>query len=184
MKLDPDTILTKTFTRKVMGGYSTAEVADFLEKLAGEIEEQNKKQEELAGLLKEKETFIREYRDREGMLKNTITTAQNMAEKIKKDAEKEAEFIMEDARHKAQLVVREARDSLKTSYQELADLKRVHIQLKNSLKSVLQSHQDLLDQHNLDKTLEGAPGLKEKDFLIDQKMNESLNQAAAAKEYL
>ena len=185
MKLDPDTILTKTFSHKAFGGYNTSEVADFLKKLAVDIEEYNQQNQDLSNKLKEKESFIREYRDREGMLKNTITTAQNMAEKIKKDAEKEAQFILEDARQKADIVVQSAKDSLKKTYQDVSDLKRLHIQLRNTLKSVLQSHQDLLNQQDSATALdEGLKPAEDMNKLAEQKMAQSLNQAMQAKDYL
>ena len=35
MALDPDDILTRTFSRNVMGGYSTSEVAEFFTRGGG-----------------------------------------------------------------------------------------------------------------------------------------------------
>ena len=188
MKLDPDTILTKTFSRKIFGGYNKTEVVDFLKSLASELEERSKETQELSSQLMEKESLVREYRDREEMLKNTITTAQNMAHKIKKDAEKEADFILEDAKQKAEMIVKDAKNSLKKTHQDLSDLKRVHIQLKNTLKSVLQSHQDLLDQTPVSYPTASASAQKtkntEEDTLIERKVVESLNQAVQSKDYL
>ena len=187
MKLDPDIILTKTFSRKNFGGYSKTEVTDFLKSLAQELEEHLKKNQELSSKLMEQESFVREYRDREEMLRNTITTAQNMANKIKKDAEKEAEFILEDAKQKAGIIVKDASNSLKKAHQDLSDLRRLHIQLKNTLKSVLQSHQDLLDQEPTPYATTETAVQKTKnteETLIERKVAESLNQAVQAKDYL
>lgn len=191
MKLDPDTILTKTFSRKIFGGYNKTEVVDFLKSLASELEEHSKETQELSSKLMEKESLVREYRDREEMLKNTITTAQNMANKIKKDAEKEAEFILEDAKQKSEIIVKDARNSLKKAHQDLSDLKRVHIQLKNTLKSVLQSHQDLLNQTSAPYSMASTTAAQKaettentEETLIERKVAESLNQAVQAKDYL
>ena len=187
MKLDPDTILTKTFSRKIFGGYNKTEVVDFLKSLATELEEHSKDTQELSSKLMEKESLVREYRDREEMLKNTITTAQNMANKIKKDAEKEAGFILEDAKQKSEIIVKDAKNSLKKAHQDLSDLKRIHIQLKNTLKSVLQSHQDLLDQTPAPYSTTSTTSQKTEnteETLIERKVAESLNQAVQAKDYL
>ena len=184
MKLDPDDILTKTFTRKVLGGYSSAEVANFLQSVAEEWEEKGKEKEELSDKLREKEASLREYREREEVLREAITSAQKMVGKIKQDAEKEARFIVEDARQKADIIVQDARDSLKIAYQDLSDLKRIHIQLKNTLKSVLQSHQDLLDQDPIHSLLPASFQSENSSSLIEKKVNESLNRAAQSKESL
>jgi len=184
MKLNPDDIITKTFTRKILGGYSSAEVASFLESVAGEIEETDKVKAELSDKLREKEASIREYREREEILRDTIAAAQKMAIKIKKDAEKEAGFILEDAKQKADIIIQDARDSLKTAYQDLSDLKRIHIQLKNTLKSVLQSHQDLLDQDPIHSLLPSSFQNNATSSIIEKKVNESLNKAMQSKESL
>ena len=184
MRINPDDVLTKTFTRKVLGGYSAVEVVDFLQSVAEGIEENNKEQENLSDKLREKEAALREYREREEILRDTITSAQKMAGKIKQDAEKEAHFIMEDAKQKADIIVQDARDSLKTAYQDLSDLKRIHIQLKNTLKSVLQSHQDLLDQDPVHSLLPAAFQSKDNSSLIEKKVNESLSRAFQSKESL
>jgi len=188
MKLDPDTILTKTFSHKTFGGYDKTEVMDFLRSLASELEEHSKEARELSSKLMEKESLVREYRNREEMLKNTTISVQNIANKIKKDAEKEAEFILEDAKQKAEIIVKNARTSLKKAHQDLSDLKRVHIQLKNNLKSVLQSHQDLLDQipasHSTASTTTTENTENTEEALIERKMVASLNQAVQAKDYL
>ena len=184
MKLNPDDILTKTFTRRVLGGYSSAEVVDFLQSVAGEWEEKNKTAEELSDKLREKEASIREYRDREEVLRDTIASAQKMAVKIRQDAEKEARFVLEDAKQKADIIVQDARDSLKIAYQDLSDLKRIHIQLKNTLKSILQSHQDLLDQDPIHSFLPSSFQSETDSSLIEKKVNESLNRAVQSKESL
>lgn len=184
MKLNPDDIITKSFTRKMVGGYNASEVADFLESVAGELDEKNKEKEKLSDKLREKEATIREYREREVLLRDTITSAQKMADKIKQDAQKEARFILEDAKQKADIIVQDARDSLKTAYQDLSDLKRIHIQLKNTLKSVLQSHQDLLDQDPIHSLLPASFQSDSNTSVIEKKVNESLNRAVKSKESL
>lgn len=179
MALHPDDIVTKVFSRKVVGGFSPSEVTHFLKSIAEDIDQKNKDQQALTDKLREMEVFVREYRDREEILKNTILTAQKISDKIKQDAEKESRFILEDARQKADLLIADARDSLKTAYQDLSDLRRMHIQLKNALKAVLQSHQDLLEQDPFHSILPTSLGGQKTDLsLMEKKITESLGQAA------
>ena len=107
-----------------------------------------------------------------------------MAVLIRQDAEKEARFILEDARQKADIIVQDARDSLKTAYQDLSDLKRIHIQLKNTLKSVLQSHQDLLDQDPIHSLLPPQFQGENPSSTIEKQVNKSLGRAVESKEFL
>ena len=184
MKLHPEDILKKTFTRKILGGYNSKEVADFLQTIATEMEEKAKEESALIDKLRDRESSLREYREREVVLRDTISSAQKMAVKIKKDAEKEAEFILDDARQKADMVVKEARASLKTAYQDLSDLKRIHIQLKNTLRSVLQSHQDLLEQDPVHSLLPTSVQSSAPSSFIEEKVNESLNKAVQSTQSL
>ena len=184
MKFTVEDILTKNFNRKIMGGLNPEEVAQFLQSIAENWEQKNKEFETLSTKLKEYEISVREYRDRESLLRDTISSAQKMAVKIKEDAEKQARFILEDAKQKADIIVQDSRDSLKTAYQDLSDLRRIHIQLKNTLKSVLQSHQDLLDQDPIHSFLPAGFQTQNEMGNIDQKVNESLNKAVLSKKSL
>lgn len=184
MKLKADDILTKTFTRKMLGGYNSSEVEEFLQSVATELEEKEKEKSVLSDKIREKEAFLQEYRDREEVLRDTITSAQKMAGTIRESAEKEARFILEDAKQKADIIIQDARDSLKTAYQDLSDLKRIHIQLKNTLKSVLQSHQDLLEQDPIHSLLPSQFQSDTNSSVIEKQVNSSLSRAVQSKELL
>ena len=138
MKLTPDDIVTRVFSRNFFGGYTQKEVSDFLERIAEDLEELLRERAVLADQVREKENQLREYKDREDLLREAITTAQKTADKIQQSASESAQKVVQDAHHKADLIVQDARDSLKTVYQDLSDLRRVHVQLKNTLKAVLQ----------------------------------------------
>lgn len=145
MRIAPIDIAHKTFHRKMMG-FDPDEVMEFLRLVAEELESVIKERNSLRETLREKEMSISEYRERDELLKSTITTAQRMSEKIQVDAEREAKLILHDANQKADTIVRESRDSLKRIYQEIGDLKRVRMQFENNMKALIQSHLTMLDQ--------------------------------------
>lgn len=184
MKFNSVNILTKTFTRKILGGYSSKEVANFLQDIAEELQQQDKITKKLSSALVEKEANIKEYKERESVLRDTITEAHKMANQFKEVAKKEAHFIVEDAQQKAHIIVQDARDSLKSAYQDLSDLQRLHIQLKNTLKSVLQSHHDLLDQEPMSTFLPSVFQNQNAPSPIENKLNQSLNNAIESKDTL
>lgn len=147
MKIAPIDIAHKTFNRKMVG-LDPQEVMDFLRLVADELENVIRERNSLREALRERELSIAEYRERDDLLKSTITTATRMAEKIQTDADREARLILNDANQKAEMVVRDARDSLKKIYQEITDLKRVRMQFENNVRALVQSHLTMLEQGN------------------------------------
>lgn len=145
MRIAPIDIAHKTFHRKMMG-FDPDEVMDFLRLVAEELESVIKERNSLKETLREKELSIAEYRERDELLKSTITTATRMSEKMHVDAEREAKLIVNDANQKAEAIVREARDSLKRIYGDISDLKKVRMQFENNLKALVHSHLTMLEQ--------------------------------------
>jgi cell division initiation protein len=145
MRIAPIDIAHKTFHRKMMG-FDGDEVMDFMRMVAEELENLVKERNSLRENLREKEMAIAEYRERDELLKSTITTATRMSEKMQVDAEREAKLILHDAHQKAEAIVRDSRDSIRRIYQEINDLKRVRMQFENNLKALIQGHLTMLDQ--------------------------------------
>lgn len=145
MRIAPIDIAHKSFGRKMMG-FDPEEVMDFMRLVAEEMEALIKERNSLKENLREKEMAVSEYRERDELLKSTITTATRMSERMHVDAEREAKLIINDANQKAEVIVREARDSLKRIYNDIAELKKVRMQFENNLKAIIQSHLQMLDQ--------------------------------------
>lgn len=145
MKIAPIDIAHKTFARKMMG-LDTDEVQDFLRQVADEMEALVRDRNNLREDLREKELAIIEFRERDELLKSTITTATKMSDKIQADAERESRLILNDAKQQAETIVRDARDSLRRMFQEITDLKRIRMQYENNLRALVQSHLTMLEQ--------------------------------------
>ncbi len=147
MKIAPIDIAHKSFSKK-MFGVDSQEVTDFLRDIADQLEQIVRERNKLKEDLREKEMQILEFRDRDKILRDTVTTAQRMSEKMREDAEREAKMIINDANQKAEMIVRDARDSLKRVYQEITDIKRSRLQFENNLKALLNSHLKMLESHD------------------------------------
>ncbi|OFZ31674.1 MAG: cell division protein DivIVA [Bdellovibrionales bacterium RIFCSPHIGHO2_01_FULL_40_29] len=145
MKHYPAEIAHKTFEKKMMG-YDPDDVSDFLTIIAAQMEALLQERSAFQTALKEKELQLLEYKDRDHVLKATITSASQMAEKMRSDAEREAKLIINDAQQKAEMITRDAKDSLKKSYQDVADLKKARMQFEANLKAMAQAHLSLLEQ--------------------------------------
>jgi len=188
MKIAPIDIAHKTFNRKMMG-VDTQEVMDFMRLVADELESVIRERNSLREALREKELAVSEYRERDDLLKSTITTAAKMAEKIQVDAEREAKLILNDANQKSEMIVRDARDSLKKIYQEITELKRIRMQFENNVRALVQSHLTMLEQGN---KVMPSPGIEPRLNLeiqdseepaIKAKVNEAVKQAVRNNEY-
>jgi cell division initiation protein len=145
MKHYPTEIARKTFERKMMG-YDPDDVSDFLTVIAAQMEALIQERNSLRDALKDKDMSLLEYKERDQILKATITSASTMTEKMKSDAERESKLIINDAQQKAEMITRDAKESLRKTYQEIADVKRAKMQFEANLKSMVQAHLSLLDQ--------------------------------------
>ena len=146
MELSKSDIAEKHFSKKVFGGLDEFEVRDFLQALAEEVRHLRQLVENQKQQIQDRDERIQEYRDREHILKRSIVSAQEIADKIQKDTEEKSRMIISAANEKSESLVRQARDSLQSVYNDIAGLKRLHLQFKSGLKASLQSQLELLDQ--------------------------------------
>lgn len=145
MKITPIDIAHRSFAKKMMG-FDAEEVMDFLQQIASQMETLIQERNALKEAIREKELSLLEYKERDQVLKDTIATATQMADRLRQDAEREAKLIIADAQQKAEIITRDSRDSLKKMYQEVTELKRTRMQFEANLKALAQAHLALLEQ--------------------------------------
>ncbi|MFP5518540.1 MAG: DivIVA domain-containing protein [Bdellovibrionia bacterium] len=145
MKITPIDIAHKSFGRKAFG-LNQDEVYEYLQAISQAMESLIHERNALKETLREKELSLLEYKERDQVLKNTISTATQMADRLRQDAEREAKLIIADAQQKAEIITRDSRDSLKKTYQEIGDLKKARMQFEVNLKALAQAHIALLEQ--------------------------------------
>ena len=144
--LSKDNIVSRRFSKKAFGGLDEFEVRDFLHVLAEEIRHLEQLVFNQKKRLTEQDEQVKEYRDREHILKKSISSAQEIADKIRKDTENQGQLLLKHAHEKAEFIIQEARASLQCVYSDINDLKRLYLQFKTSLKASLQSHLEFLEQ--------------------------------------
>lgn len=145
MKYSPSDIAHMNFNKKMMG-LDQDEVAEFLIKIAAQMEALIQERNQLREVIREKDLSLVEYKERDQVLKSTISTASQMADKVRADAERECKLIINDAQQRAEIITRDAKDSLKKIYNEVSDLKRTRMQFEANLKALAQAHLTLLEQ--------------------------------------
>jgi len=136
---------------KTLRGYDVNEVKSFLDDVAKEIEALQFENRSLKDRIREKELGLMEYKEREGMLKDTMVTAQKVTDSIKKDANREAIQIITQAKINAETIIRDARQTMRNTVEEVSRLKKQRMEIASSLRSALESQLRMVKQFETDK---------------------------------
>ena len=147
MKLTPLDIKKQEF-KKVMRGYDTVEVDTFMDMMASEFEESLKQQKELRDKVVETETQLKDYRQIEKTLQQTLLQAQETMAKTYEAARREADLITREAEGKATRLLDQANGDLAKLNHEVGYLKAKRDSLIGRMRVLLSSELDLI------KTLE------------------------------
>lgn len=145
MKITSLDVSHKTFAKKVRG-YDTLEVSDFLQDVSESLEEVTRERNQLKEQVRQKDLSIMEYKERDEVLKKTITTATQMADKMNEDSEHKAKEILAEAHRQAEIIIQEAKDSLMGYYKEIGELRKVYSKFDVQLRAGIHTHLALLDQ--------------------------------------
>ncbi len=145
MKIMPIDISHKVFNKKMMG-YDAHEVHEYLQDIANQMESLIQERNTLKETLRDKEMSLIEYRERDQVLKSTIQTATQMAERLRQDAERESNLIINDAQQKADHLISDSKENLRKIYNDISELKRMRMQFEANLRALAQAHLTLMDQ--------------------------------------
>jgi cell division initiation protein len=144
MRITPLDIQQKQFPIKFRG-FDVEEVYAFLEVIREEMEELLRENASLKESVHRAETQMKEFKDMEITLRETLMTSQQMVEDYKTNARKEAELLLKDAEHKADGVIKEAQEKVIKIHEDIVDLKGIRRHFKEELKRLIESHLRMLD---------------------------------------
>ena len=126
MALTPVEIRHLGFGRGVLG-YRRSSVDRCLEEIAESFEGVWRDRADLADKVEQLESDLGRYRELEGLLRETLISAERAAVTLKEQARKEAELIVEEARTEAREITRHARgdhDRLLTEIRRMRSILR------------------------------------------------------------
>jgi cell division initiation protein len=147
MKLTPLDVRKQEF-RKALRGYDPVEVDTFMEMVASEFEEVLRSQKEFRDKVVELEVQLRDYRQIEKTLQQTLLQAQEATGRTYESARREAELIVREAEQKAAKIVEQANSDLVRMNNEIMQLYTRKESLIGRLRVLLSSELELI------KTLE------------------------------
>ncbi len=160
MKLTPLDIKKQEF-KKVMRGYDPVEVDTFMDMMANEFEDLLKQQKEMRDKVVELETQLKDYRQIEKTLQQTLLQAQEATGRTYEAARKEAEMIGREAEAKAAKLIEQANTDLARMNTELITLKGRKESLIGRLRVLLSSELELINALEMggEEGLTGNPSL-------------------------
>lgn len=155
MKITPLEIKRQQF-KKVMRGYDPVEVDTFLDLLSHELEDILGSNKELRDKLIELETSLKDYKNMEKTLQQTLLQAQETSGKEIENSRKEANLIVQEAELKASQIVEKARVDFSRMKEEIANLKARKESILSRLKVLLTSEIDLIKALEIDDDPSGG----------------------------
>jgi len=165
MKLTPLDLQQKTFRKGRLGGLDEKEVRAYLDFVATELEEMTRKLNRQDEELRRREARINEFKDREQLLQQTLTTTQKVAEEMKANARKEVDIIISEAELQAEKIIANAQARRMQLVGEIEELKRARASFVQQLQGILDQHKAMLDHLRPEPKKEEPPAADNVSFL-------------------
>jgi cell division initiation protein len=125
--------------KTVMRGFDKTEVVAFLTEAADDYEHALREIDRLRQDLLRVESLLTEHRDREANLRNTLLTAQRLADEIKDAAQNEAKLVVKEAQGRADLLLQKAQVRLEEVERDINEMRLRRRGVENSLEASIQS---------------------------------------------
>jgi cell division initiation protein len=136
MKVTPLDLRQQRFNT-VMRGFDRAEVAAFLADAAEEYENALRENDRLKQEVVRLESVLKEHRGQETNLRNTLLTAQKLADDIKDTATSEAARIIREAEGRADLLLHKSQARLEDVQREIDGLRMKRKEVETSLEGIV-----------------------------------------------
>ena len=144
MKVTPLDLRQQKLT-VVFRGYDRNEVDALLNEVADDYERALRETDRLHQELARMESLIAEHREHERNLRNTLLTAQRLADEIREHAEQEARRTVEEAESRAEMVLQQSQGRIDDLQREIDGLKLKRRDVEASLQATISALRNALD---------------------------------------
>jgi cell division initiation protein len=160
MRITPLDIRNHTFTRR-LGGYAMDEVHSFIELVADDYEDLIRESAQRWEQITRLDAQVEDLSANSTILQDTLTTAQQLSEDLKRTAMKEAELVVGEAEIKAEKVLDAAHRRSSKLAADLREMRLLRTRMAASLRATIESHLSMLDALSQDGPDEAGlpPGL-------------------------
>jgi cell division initiation protein len=138
MKVAPHDLRHQRF-KTVLRGFDKTEVVAFLTEAAADYEHALREVDRLRQDLIRVEALLREHRDREDNLRNTLLTAQRLADEMKEAAQHEGKLVIREAQGRADLLLQKAQVRLEEVERDINEMRLRRRGVESSLEASVQS---------------------------------------------
>jgi cell division initiation protein len=138
MRIAPLDLRQQRF-RMALRGFDRTEVVAFLTEAADDYEHALREIDRLRQDLLRGEALLSEHRERETNLRNTLLTAQRLADEVRAAAENEGKMIVREAQGRADLLLQKAGARLEEIERDITELRLRRRGVEGSLESSIQA---------------------------------------------
>jgi cell division initiation protein len=138
MRIGPLDLRQQRF-KTSLRGFDRTEVVAFLTEAAADYEHALREIDRLRQDLHHMESQLSEHRDRETNLRNTLLTAQRLADEVKTSAQSEAKMIVREAQGRGDLLLQKAQARLEEVERDIAEMRLRRRGVEGTLESSIQS---------------------------------------------
>ncbi len=125
--------------KRTMRGFDPTDVVAFLTEAADDYEHALREIDRLRQDLERMEALLAEHREREASLRNTLLTAQRLADDMREAAQNEAKMIVREAQGRADLVLQKAQVRLDEIERDISEMRLRRRTVEGSLESSIQA---------------------------------------------
>jgi cell division initiation protein len=144
MKVTPLDLRQQKF-RTVMRGYDRAEVESFLAETADDYETALREADRLRDDLARVQSSLEEHREGERNLRNTLLTAQKLADEIRLSAESESKRLVREAEGRADLLLQKTQSRVEEVQREIDGLRLKRRDVESSLEGTIAALRNALE---------------------------------------
>jgi cell division initiation protein len=144
MKVTPLDLRQQKF-RTVVRGFDRAEVEAFLSETADDYEQALRDADRLRDDLTRAQASLEEHRESERNLRNTLLTAQRLADEIKANAETEGKRIVREAETRADLLQQKMQTRVDDIQREIDGLRLKRRDVESSLEATIAALRNALE---------------------------------------
>lgn len=145
MRMTPLEIQNHPFSRR-LSGLDPEEVKSFLELVADDYENTLRQNERLKDSLYQLEKRNDELASGEKVLRETLVSAQSMAEKLRETAVAESEVLLSTAEVRAEKILDASHRRAATLAEEIRELRGLRQRFASSLRCMIETHMALIDR--------------------------------------
>jgi cell division initiation protein len=138
MKVTPLDLRQQRF-QTVMRGYDRGEVQAFLLEVADDYENALRENDKLRQEVAKLDAVLSEHRGQERNLRNTLLSAQKMADEVKEQADKQAAIIIKEAEGRADLLLQKGQMRVDEVQREIDSLRMKRREVENDIEALVRT---------------------------------------------